>query len=95
MAEQKEVTTAIHNVPQQPVDNTVTLRVPKPNIQVVVLGLVAFITLFQTVQLVRIGGSTNTGGTVKSAPAPAAGNDSSTTGSGADANAPQSMVGGC
>ena len=95
MAEQKEETTAaIHQVKQQPADNTVTLRVPKPNIQIVVLGLVAFITLFQTVQLVRISGSTNTE-TVKTAPAPVSNNGSGTGGSGADANTPQSMVGGC
>lgn len=95
MAEQKETTAAIHNVPQQSVDNTVTLRVPKPNIQIVVLGLVAFITLFQTFQLIRISSANNTAGTVKSAPAPAANSGSGTGGSGTDANAPQSMVGGC
>lgn len=70
-------------------DNTMVLRVPKPNIQVMVLGLVAFITLFQTFQLVRISGSTS--GAVKSAPAAAV----NTGGSGANADAPQSMVGGC
>lgn len=95
MAEQKETTAVIHNIPKQPMDNTVTLRIPKPNIQVVVLGLVAFITLFQTFQLIRIS-SANTGGTVvKSAPAPATNTGSGTGGSGTDANAPQSMVGGC
>ena len=94
MAEEKETTAAIHQVQQQPADNTVILRIPKPNIQVVVLGLVAFITLFQTVQLVRISGSANTG-TVKSAPAPVSNTGSGAGGSGADANTPQSMVGGC
>ncbi len=95
MAEQKETTSVIHNVPKQPADNTVTLRIPKPNIQVIVLGLVAFITLFQTFQLIRISSANNTAGTVKSAPAPAANTGSGTGGSGTDANAPQSMVGGC
>ena len=32
------------------INNTVVLRVPKPNIQIVVLGLIAVITLFQTFQ---------------------------------------------
>ncbi len=74
----------------KPKDNTITLRVPKINTQVVVLGLVALVTLFQTVQLVKIG--SKAGSTVKAAPA------STSTGSGAsgsDSNVPQSMVGGC
>ena len=94
MAEQKETTAVIHNIPKEKADNTVTLRVPKPNIQVVVLGLVAFITLFQTFQLIRIS-SANTGTTVKSAPAPVSNTGSGAGGNGTDANAPQSMVGGC
>jgi hypothetical protein len=96
MAERTEETTvAIHRIPQQPVDNSITFRVPKPNMQVAVLGLVAFITLFQTFQLVRISGSSNTA-TVKAAPAAATtGTGSNGTGSGADASTPQSMVGGC
>lgn len=94
MAEAKASTTStIHHVPQQPVDNAITFRVPRPNMQVAVLGLVAFITLFQTMQLVRISGSTGTA-SVKAAPA-AATTASTGTGTGADASAPQSMVGGC
>lgn len=94
MAEKKEATTAgIHQVPQQPVNNTITFRVPRLNMQVAVLGLVAFITLFQTVQLVRISGSAGTA-SVKVAPA-AVSTTSSGTGTGADASAPKSMVGGC
>lgn len=81
----------MHEVPQ-PVDNTITLRVPKPNMQVAVLGIVAFITLFQTFQLVRISGSTSTGA-IKSAPAAATSTGGSGTGS--NASTPQSMVGGC
>lgn len=84
---------AIHNVPQQPAGNTLTLRIPKPNIQVVVLGLVAFITLFQTFQLFRINGAAGSA-SVKSAPA-AASTTSSGAGSGSNASTPQSMVGGC
>lgn len=77
-------------------DNAVVLRVPKPNLQVVVLGLVAFITLFQTFQLVRI--SSRAGSApVKTAPAATTTNtDSGSSGStGSDADVPQSMVGGC
>jgi len=69
-------------------NSTVVLRVPKPNLQVVILGLIALTTLFQTVQLLRI--SSKAGSvTVKTPPAaaPAEG------GSGTDV--PQSMVGGC
>lgn len=95
MAEQKEATTAaIHTIPQQRVDNAITFRVPRPNMQVAVLGLVAFITLFQTVQLVRISGSTGTA-SVKVAPAATTSTGAGGTGSGSDANTPQSMVGGC
>lgn len=96
MAKSESIETgAMHNVPQTANlnDNTMVLRVPKPNIQVAVLGLVAFITLFQTFQLVRISGKTTTAA-VKAAPAAAT---TSVTGSGAGSNAdtPQSMVGGC
>lgn len=95
MAEHTEETTAaIHHVPQQPVDNAITFRVPRPNIQVAVLGLVAFITLFQTFQLVRISGSTGNA-TVKAHPAAATSTGGGGTGSGANADTPQSMVGGC
>ncbi len=92
MAEDKKETTAtIHQVPKQQ-DNTLVLRVPKPNMQVAVLGIVAFITLFQTFQLVRISGSASST-TVKTAPAAAT--QPATGGAGSDASAPQSMVGGC
>lgn len=100
MPEQKKATTAaIHTIPPQPVDNAITFRVPRPNMQVAVLGLVAFITLFQTIQLVRISGSTNTA-TIKAAPAATNAASQTSTGSGgsgngAGASTPQSMVGGC
>lgn len=90
MAEQKkESTSAMHSVPKS--DNTMVLRVPKPNMQVAVLGLVAFITLFQTIQLVRISGSSTP---AKVAPA-AATQTSTGGGTGSNADVPQSMVGGC
>ncbi len=94
MAEDKKETTAtMHQVPKQQ-DNTLVLRVPKPNMQVAVLGIVAFITLFQTFQLVRISGSASST-TVKTAPASNAASQPATGGTGSDASAPQSMVGGC
>ncbi len=92
---EKHQTGTLHNVSQAAVAsaNTMVLRVPKPNVQIAVLGLVAFITLFQTFQLIRISekaGSTS----VKVAPAVA-----TTTSTGAknssSTNTPQSMVGGC
>lgn len=91
MTEHKSETATIHQVPKQPADNAITLRVPKPNMQVAILGIVAFITLFQTVQLVRISGSAS------SVPVRAAATTTSTgsTGTGSNASTPQSMVGGC
>lgn len=72
---------------------TITLRLPKLNAQVVVLGLVAFITLFQTFQLVSISRRTGNA-TVKAVSTPTASQPSS-GGSGSAADVPQSMVGGC
>ena len=83
---------AMHQAGDATAGNTVTLRVPKPNIQVVVLGLVAFITLFQTVQLVRIGAKA---GSAPVKAAPAAATTTTGGGSGSNADVPQSMVGGC
>jgi len=86
-------TGALHQVPSSN-EGTMVLRVPKPNLQVAVLGLVAFITLFQTFQLVRINsasGSTS----VKTAPAAATSTSSQGSGTGSNASTPQSMVGGC
>jgi len=72
-------------------ESTVIVRVPKPNLQVVVLGLIALITLFQTFQLMRISAKASTV-SVKSGP------DTTTnsgTGTGTDSDVPESMVGGC
>jgi len=78
----EETTTgAMHQIPKP--DNTMVLRIPKPNIQVIVLGLVAFITLFQTFQLVQISAKSGSA-PVKTAPAAVTNPD-----------VPQSMVGGC
>ncbi|MCL5797383.1 MAG: hypothetical protein M1366_01090 [Patescibacteria group bacterium] len=81
---------ALHQIEDAGAGNTMTLRLPKPNIQVAVLGLVAFITLFQTVQLVRIGAKASS--TPVKAPAAAT---TTTGGSGSNTDVPQSMVGGC
>lgn len=86
-----DTNTARHS-PSQENNNTVVLRVPKPNLQIVVLGLIAVITLFQTFQLVRISSKASTS-TVKAAPAATTTNTGSGTGSNTDV--PQSMVGGC
>lgn len=72
-------------------NNTVVLRVPKPNLQIVVLGLIAVITLFQTFQLVRISSKASSA-SVKTAPATTT---NTGTGTGSNADVPQSMVGGC
>lgn len=87
---EQTTTGAMHQIPKP--DNTMVLRIPKPNIQVAVLGLVAFITLFQTVQLVRISGRASSA-PVKSAPA--AVTNTGSGGSGSNSDVPQSMVGGC
>lgn len=73
------------------VKNTITLRIPKMNMQIVVLSLVAIITLFQTFQLMRISSKISSGSikTSTSAVSPA----SSTAGN--NSGAPASMVGGC
>lgn len=73
-------------------ETSVVLRVPKPNLQILVLGLIAIITLFQTFQLVRIS-SKATSASLKAAPATTTTN--SGTGTGSNADVPQSMVGGC
>lgn len=98
MAENHEhsQTSTLHQVPSSN-EGAMVLRVPKPNMQVAVLGLVAFITLFQTFQLVRINSASGST-TVKAAPAAATSTGSSHTGTtetGGNAEVPQSMVGGC
>lgn len=72
---------------------TMVIRLPKINLQTGLLGLVALITVFQTAQLFRInsraGAASVKASTVSSNPSP------SSHGSGSNAAAPQSMVGGC
>ncbi|MCL4417110.1 MAG: hypothetical protein M1268_02885 [Patescibacteria group bacterium] len=87
---QRLKTNAVHQNPSQ--ENNVVLRVPKPNLQIVVLGLIAVITIFQTVQLVRISSKASSASVNT---VPAATTTNSGTGTGSNANVPQSMVGGC
>ena len=83
-------TTTIRHSPSKE-KNTIVLRVPKPNLQIVVLGLIAVITLFQTFQLIRISSKASSA-SVKAVPATTT---NSGTGTGSNADVPQSMVGGC
>lgn len=89
MTENQQIeTNASRHSPGQ--DNIVVLRVPKPNLQIVILGLIAVITLFQTFQLVRISSKASTA----SLKAPATTTNTG-TGTGSNTDVPQSMVGGC
>ncbi|MBU0978548.1 MAG: hypothetical protein ABIJ03_03380 [Patescibacteria group bacterium] len=78
-------------------DQALVLRIPKPNLQVMVLGLIAIITLFQTFQLTRI--SSRASSFLAKATQPPAvvssSSGSSDMGSNSDVAVPQSMVGGC
>lgn len=68
--------------------NTITLRLPKLNWQMVALILIAIVAGFQTFQLARLKGAVTikpAGATVSAPTAPHAG----------DANGLQGMVGGC
>lgn len=85
-----ETSASRHSVNQN--NNSVVLRVPKPNVQIIVLGLIALITLFQTFQLVRINSQASSA-SVKTAPTAAT--TTGGTGTGGNADVPQSMVGGC
>lgn len=94
MTENQEPETNETHHPSNQAKNLVVLRFPKPNLQVVVLGLIALVTLFQSFQLVRISAQAS------ATPAPAVTNNTSATnsassGTGSNADVPQSMVGGC
>lgn len=86
------VTKKINETGQAPAatDNTKVWHIPKPGAQTVVLGLVALITLAQTVQLMRISSKANATSVRTVAPS-----SSSSDGMGDDTNTPQAMVGGC
>lgn len=75
-------------------NNAVVLRVPKPSLQIIVLGFIALITLFQTFQLVRISSSASSTSVKATSPASTT-TDSGQGGTGSNADVPQSMVGGC
>lgn len=72
------------------VSNALVLRVPRPNLQIIILALIAVITIFQTFQLIRI--SSKTGQIKAVSPVSTTTNGS---GSGSNTDVPQSMVGGC
>ncbi|MEK7516781.1 MAG: hypothetical protein AAB562_04265 [Patescibacteria group bacterium] len=74
----------------KPQAQTLTIRIPKVNAQVAVLGLLALVTVFQTAQLYALKGKAG-GVSVKpaAAAAPAASGNS-----GSNAALPE-MVGGC
>lgn len=76
-------------------DNTVVLRVPKPNLQIVVLGLIAVITFFQTFQLARISTKASSVSVKTVSPATTTTTNNGSSGTGSNADVPQSMVGGC
>lgn len=69
-------------------NNAYVLRVPKLNLQVIVLALIALITIFQTIQLLRI---SSKAGTIKAITVPSGAG----TGTESGGDAPASMVGGC
>ncbi len=74
---------------------TITLKIPQLNIQAVILGLLALVTIFQTVQLYTL--KSNTANlTVKSATTTStpAGGSSVPAAGGSDQDLP-GMVGGC
>ncbi len=91
---QKIETNVTRHLPNKTNDNAVVLRVPKPNLHVILLGLIAIITIFQTFQLVTINAKTSS---AKVSTAPAAGSTTNSGSSGVESNgnAPQAMVGGC
>jgi len=76
-------------------NKTLVLRVPKPNAQIVVLGLVAAITIFQTFQLVRISSKASSVSAKAESPAAVTTTNSGSSATGSNADVPQSMVGGC
>lgn len=86
-----ETSATLHHSGQKN-NNVTVLRIPKPNLQIVILGLIAVITLFQTFQLIRINLKASSA-SVKAAPATTTINNG--TGTGSNADVPKSMVGGC
>ncbi|MBI4261958.1 hypothetical protein HY624_00340 [Candidatus Uhrbacteria bacterium] len=80
--------------PVQP--KTITLKIPQLNIQAVILGLLALVTIFQTVQLYTLKSGVATLSikpAAAAASAPAGG--SSAPAAGGSDNGLQGMVGGC
>ncbi len=69
-------------------NDTMTLRIAKPNVQTIVLGLIVLVTFFQTIQLYRLSGKISTSGVNTN------GSSSVSTPTSNDSGAP-GMVGGC
>lgn len=80
--------TAVHYQTPEQSSGTITLSVPRPNIQVIILALVALVTLFQTFQLVRISLASSESSVKPAVVQPATSGTTAT-------DAPQEMVGGC
>ena len=79
-----------HTTPEAQ-SKTITLRIPKINLQVTVLALIALVSLFQTVQLLSL--KSKAGGiTVK---APALGGSAAPASGTHNNSALPDMVGGC
>ncbi|MBI2099272.1 hypothetical protein HYT45_02555 [Candidatus Uhrbacteria bacterium] len=72
--------------------NTLVLRIPKVNMQAALLGLVALITVFQTVQLFRL---SNRVGPASAKAASVSSPSAAPQASSSNADVPESMVGGC
>ena len=94
MTKLSQTDSSIEEKPQKKDDQTLVLRVPKPNLQIVVLRLVAAITLFQTFQLVRISSKASSVSVKAESPVTTTTTNSGSA-TGSDTDVPQSMVGGC
>jgi len=86
---------AIKEMSKKRDDKTLVIRVPKPNLQVAVLGLIAVITIFQTFQLVRISFKASSATIAKTAPAATTTTTNTESDAGNNTDVPESMVGGC
>ena len=95
MTKLSQTASSVEEAPGKKDDQTFVLRVPKPNLQIVVLGLVAAITLFQTFQLVRISSKASSVSVRAESPATTTTTNSESSTTGSNADVPESMVGGC
>ncbi len=76
-------------------NEAMVLRIPKPNMQIGLMVVVALFTLFQTMQLSKISAQMGNA-QIKASPAKSTSTGTATgSGSGGSADVPESMVGGC